>query len=143
MARPGYSLGAKAGGGGQVKSLIVNLHGMGLIAFTALTRKIQMPERGKIIGAHLNVAAKGGTFPASLTATVDILDGATSVLAAKFDVEAIVAGTPVDKEGTDIAAAGDVVEKDAVVSIVTAVTGGTSPTWQGADLQIDYVPLGD
>lgn len=142
MARPGYSLAVK-GGGGQVKSLIVTLHGMGLIAFTALTRKIQMPETGKIIGVHLNVAAKGGTFPPG-AAWLDVLDGATTVLGAPFDVEALVAGTPVDKEGSDIAAAGDVVvAKDAVVSIVTAVTGGTSPTWQGADVQIDYVPLGD
>jgi hypothetical protein len=142
MSRPGYSLGAKAGGGGQVKSLIVTLHGMGLIAFTALTRKIQMPETGKIVGIHLNVAAKGGTFPPG-AATLDVKDGADSVLGAAFDVEALVAGTPADKEGSDLAAAADVVAKDAVISIVTAVTGGTSPTWQGADLQIDYVPLGD
>jgi hypothetical protein len=140
MARPGYSTGVK--GGAQVKSLIVTLHGMGLIAFTALTRKIQMPESGKIIGVHLNVAAKGGTFPPG-AATLDVQDAGVSVLAVPFDVEALVAGTPVDKEGSDIAAAGDVVPKDAVISIVTAVTGGTSPTWQGADLQIDYVSLGD
>lgn len=138
MSRPAYSLGVGPG----VKTLTVTLHGMGLIAFTALTRKLQMPERGKIVGCHLNVAAKGGTFPPG-AATLDILDGATSILTATFDVEALVAGTPVDKEGSDLAAAADVVEKDAVLSIVTAVTGGTSPTWQGADLQIDYVPLGD
>jgi hypothetical protein len=142
MARPAYSLAVKAGGGGQVKSLIMNLHGMGLIAYTALTRKIQMPEKGKIVGIHLNVSAKGGTFPPG-AATLDVQANGTTVLVAPFDVEAIVAGTPVDKEDTAIAAAGDAVAKDAVLSIVTAVTGGTSPTWQGADLQIDYVPLGD
>lgn len=140
MARPGYSTGVK--GGAQVKSLIVTLHGMGLIAFTALTRKIQMPESGKVIGVHLNVAAKGGTFPTT-AAFVDVLDGATSILATPFDVDLVTPGTPVDKEGTDIAAAGDVILKDAVVSITTAVTGGTSPTWAGADIQIDYVSLGD
>lgn len=142
MSRPGYALGAKAGGGGQVKSLIVTLHGMGLIAFTALTRKIQMPETGKIVGIHFNVAAKGGTFPPG-AATLDILKASTSLLTAAFDCEAIVAGTPVDKEGTALSAAADSVAKDAVISLTTAVTGGTSPTWQGVDVQIDYVPLGD
>lgn len=140
MSRPSYSLATKSGGGGQVKSLIVTLHGMGLIAFAALTRKIQMPETGKIVGIHFNVAAKGGTH---VTSSVDVLKGATSLLAAAFDVDALVAGTPVDKEGTDLSAAADSVAKDAVISIVTAEAGGTTPTWQGVDIQIDYVPLGD
>jgi hypothetical protein len=143
MARPGYSLAVKGGGGGQVKTLNVTLHGMGLIAFEALTRKIVMPETGQIVGITLNAAAKGGTFPGSAAATVDVLAGATSVLAAKFDAEALVAGTPASKEGSALAAAAASVAKDTVISIATAVSGGTSPTWQGADIQIDYVPLGD
>ncbi len=140
MSRPGYSLGAKAGGGGQVKSLIVSLHGMGLIAFAAHTRKITMPETGKIIGITLNVAAKGGTHS---TSTVDVKKASTSLLAAVFDVAALTAGTKVDKEGTALAAAADSVAKDAVLSVILAESGGSSPTWQGVDIQIDYVALGD
>jgi ABC-type microcin C transport system permease subunit YejB len=141
MARPGYSLGTKAGGGGSVKSLIVSLHGMGLIAFAALTRKIALPESGVIQAITLNVAAVGGTYS---TATVDVLSGASSLVTNKFDVAALTPGTPVEKLAADLTTAGKaVVAKDAVISIVTAVSGGSSPTWQGADIQIDYVPVGD
>lgn len=140
MARPGYALGMQ-----RPKSLNVALHGMGLIAFAALTRKITMPERGKIIGITLNVSAKGGTHS---TSSLDVLKATvggspTSLLTAVFDVAALTAGTKVDKEGSAIAAAGDEVAKDQELRLVTAESGGTSPTWQGADVQIDYVPLGD
>lgn len=140
MSRPAYSLGAKAGGGGQVKSLIVTLKDSVSGAFGDLTRKLQMPETGKIIGIHLNVAARGGTHS---TSTVDVVADATSVLAAVFDVAALTPGTPVDKEGSALAAAADSVAKDTVLSVVQTEDGGSSPTWQGVDLQIDYVPLGD
>jgi hypothetical protein len=141
MARPGYSIGTKAGGGGSVKSLIVSLHGMGLIAFAALTRKIALPESGVIQAITLNVAARGGTHS---TSTVDVKSGSTSLLTALFDVAALTPGTPVEKLAANLTATGQaVVAKDAVISIVTAESGGTSPTWQGVDLQIDYVPVGD
>lgn len=135
MSRPGYSQGSA-----NVKSLIVSLVGPTLATFAALTRKIQMPETGKIIGIHLNVAGVGGTFSVG---TLDVLDDGVSLLTAVFDIAAIVAGTPVDKEGSALASSGATVAKDSVIALTTAVTGGTSPTWQGADLQIDYIASGD
>jgi hypothetical protein len=135
MARPAYSAGSRG-----VRTLTVSLHGMGLIAFAALTRKIAMPERGIIIAITLNVAARGGTHG---TSTVDVLSGASSLLTALFNVAGLTPGTPVEKLAADLTAAGvAAIAKDAVLSIVTAESGGTSPTWQGADLQIDYVPIG-
>lgn len=139
MARPGYSLGVK--GGSQVKTLNVSmLCGAALAAFTASTQKLRMPEKGKIIGITLNVGQRGGTHA---TSTVQVQNGATSLLGAAFDVAALTPGTPVDKEGTDLAAAADSVAKDSELRVVVAVTGGTSPTWADVTVQIDYVALGD
>jgi hypothetical protein len=137
-------MGVKAGGGGQVKTIgPLMLSSLGaLSAFAAGSVKFTMPETGKIVGLTLNVAAGGGTHS---TSTIDVLEGATSLLAAVFDVAAAVAaaGTPVLKEGSAIAAAADVVLKDAVISVTAAESGGSSPTTRGLSLQIDYVPLGD
>lgn len=139
MARPGYSLGVK--GGSQVKTLNVSmLCGAALSAFTASTQKLRMPEKGKIIGITLNVGQRGGTHA---TSTVQVQNGATSLLAAAFDVAALTPGTPVDKEDTALAAAADSVAKDSELRVVVAVTGGTSPTWADVTVQIDYVALGD
>lgn len=140
MSRPGYSLGAKAGGGGQVKTLLVTLTSFTLEAFAAGTMAIKMPERGQIIGIDLSVGARGGTHS---TSTLDVLAGATSLLAAVFDVAALTPLTAVAKEGTALAAGAADVAKDTEINITTAVSGGTSPTWARANVQIDYVPLGD
>lgn len=141
MARPGFSLGTKSGGGGQVKSLIVCLHGMGLIAVAAHIRKIAMPESGKIIAVTLNVAARGGTH---VTTTVSLKSGSTELLTTLFDAAGLTPATPVEKLTADLTATGQaVIAKDAVLSVTVAESGGTSPTWQGVDLQIDYVPVGD
>lgn len=138
MARPTFSLAVKAGGGG-VKTLIISLSAaMVLEALTARTRKIAMPEKGKIIAITANVAAKGGT-PG--TDTLDVLAGATSLLAATFNLNTIVAGTPVEKVGAALSSAADSVAADTVLSLVTAQSGGTSPTVAGLDVQIDYIPL--
>jgi len=141
MARPGFSTAVK--GGATVKALIVTVAQLGaLVAFAAGSMKLRMPETGKIIGVSLNVAAGGGTHS---TSTIDVLEGATSLLAAPFDVAAAVAaaGTIVDKEGTALAAAADIVLKDAAISITAAESGGSAPTTRGLTVQIDYVPLGD
>jgi len=122
------------------QSIVLALTAANLEATVAGTRKLRMPQRGKIIGATLNLGLKGGTHG---TNTLDILSGATSLLAAAFDVAAAVAGTPIDKEGSDLAAAAADVAKDATISVAVAVSGGSSPTWGAATLQIDYVPLGD
>jgi len=140
MARPGYSLATKAGGGGQVKTLIVTLAGMTLEALVARTAKIQMPETGKIIAITANVAAKGGT-PG--TDTLDVTAAATSLLAAVFNLNTIVAGTPVQKVSTDLSATADEVAKDTELRFTTAQSGGSSPTVALVTVQIDYVPLGD
>lgn len=134
-------MGTKAGGGGQVKTINVCLAGLtALAATTAGTIKLLMPERGKIIGISLDVANRGGTHG---TNTLDVLKASTSLLAALFDIAALTPGTPVHKEGTALAAAADEVAKDAVLSFTVAVSGGTSPTWAGVNVQLDYVPLGD
>lgn len=140
MARPGYGSGIK-GGGGHVKTIgPITISASVLAAFAAITYKCRMPETGKIVGVTMNVAGKGGTHS---TSTLDVLKSTTSLLAATFDVAAAVAGTPVDKEGSALAAAADVVAKDAELRITLAESGGTSPTTQGLTVQIDYVPLGD
>lgn len=135
MARPGYNLGSE-----RPQTLLLHLTAANLEATVAGTRKIRMPQRGKIIGMTLNLGLKGGTHG---TNTLDVLSGATSLLGAAFDVAAAVAGTPIDKEGTDLAAAAAEVAKDATISVAVAVSGGSSPTWGCATLQIDYVPLGN
>ena len=134
MARPAYSL-----GGPQIKSLIVSIAGMTLEALVARTTKIAMPEKAKIVAITLNVAAKGGT-PG--TDTLDVLATSTSLLAAVFNLNTIVAGTPVEKVSTALSSAADAVAKDTVISITTAQSGGSSPTIAAATVQIDYVPVG-
>ena len=99
-----------------------------------------MPCTGKVIGVTMNVAAKGGTHSVS---TVDVLKGATSLLGSLIDVAGATAGTPVLREGSGLAAAADVVAKDAEIVITCAESGGTSPTVRGLTVQIDYIPLGD
>lgn len=136
MSRPGYALGMN-----RVLSLIVTLAPLGaLTSFAAMSLKLRMPQTGKIVGMSLNVAARGGTHVAS---AVDVSNAGTSLLAATFDVDALTPGTVVDKEGTALAAGADSVAKDAELRITSTEAGGTTPTWQGATLQIDYVPLGD
>lgn len=139
MARPGFSMGVQ--GGASPRSLVVTVAQIGaLVAFAAGSLKLRMPATGKVIGITMNVAARGGTH---VTSTIDVTKGGTSLLAAVFDVAGATQGTPVDKEGTALAAAADVVAKDAEIAITCAESGGTSPTVRGLTVQIDYVPLGD
>lgn len=141
MARPGYSLGVKAGGGGQVKSLIVTTHSLAaLAAFVAGTLKLTMPETGQIIGVTTNVAEKGGTYS---TGTLDVTAGGTSLLTTVIDIAGATAGEVVKREGTGLGAAAASVAKDAEIGIALAVSGGSSPTARGLTCQIDYVPLGE
>lgn len=140
MARPKYSLAVKGGGGGQVKSLTLTLTGMTLEALVARTAKLIMPEKGKIIAVTANVAAKGGT-PG--TDTLDVTAGATSLLAATFNLNTIVAGTPVQKDGAGLSATADSVAEGTELRFTTAQSGGTSPTLALLTVQVDYVPLGD
>jgi hypothetical protein len=136
MARPGASLQIQA-----PRTLNVSLLcGAALAPFTAATLKLRMPQTGQIIGITLNVGQRGGTHA---TSTVDVRNGATSLLGAVFDVAALTPATPVDKEGANLAAAAASVAKDATINVVVAVSGGSSPTWADVTLQIDYIPLGD
>lgn len=135
MARPAVS----AGLGVKPQSLIVSLAALGaLSAFAAATMKLRAPQRMKVIGVTLNVAARGGTH---VTSALDVTDDGTSILAAAFDVDALTPGTPVDKEGSALASAADDIAKDSEIRITATESGGTAPTWQGATLQIDYLPL--
>lgn len=137
MARPGYSIGIPT----RPQSLIASiLCGAALAPFTAATLKLRMPQRGKVVGITLNVGQRGGTHG---TSTVQVQNAGTSLLGAAFDVAALTPATPVDKEGSNLAAAADEILKDAELRIIVAVAGGSSPTWADATVQIDYVPLGD
>jgi hypothetical protein len=141
MSRPAYSLGVKSGGGGDIRSLVVTIAGGSATAFTdGVTFKLRMPERGKVVGVTMNVGARGGTHSAS---AIDVTAGATSLLAAPFDVEAATPGTPVDKEGSALSSAAADVAKDTALAVVLSESGGTSPTVTALTVQIDYVPLGD
>lgn len=136
MARPAYSLPMP-----RPQSVVLTaLAGAALTTFAAKTAFLQfrMPQRGKIIGLTLNVNQRGGSHSNS---SLDVLAGATSILAAAFDVDALTPGTPVDKEGAALAAAADDVAKDTLIKVSTAESGGTTPTWADVTLQIDYVPL--
>ena len=136
MSRQGYSLGVKS-----VLTMIIPLKDAVSGAFATQTRKFTMPCTAKIVAIGLNVAARGGTHS---TSTVDVKKTSTSLLAAVFDVAALTPGTIVSKESSStLASAADSVAKDQVISIISTESGGTSPTWAGADLQIDYIPLGD
>lgn len=137
MARPAYSIGNP----NRPQSVILTLvGGVALTAWGAHTAKFRMPQTAQIIGITANVGAKGGTHSVS---TIDVKVGATSVLASLLDVAAATAGTPFDKEGAALAAGAASVAKDSVISVVTAESGGTSPTVQDVTVQIDYIPLGD
>lgn len=136
MARPAVSLGIHAP---RTLNLSI-LCGAALAPFTAATLKLRMPQTGQVIGVTLNVGQRGGTHA---TSTVDVRNGAATLLGAVFDVAALTPATPVDKEGANLAAAAASVAKDSTINIVVAVSGGSSPTWADATVQIDYIPLGD
>lgn len=141
MPRPGYSLATKAGGGGQVKSIIFPLAGLAPIAFTtAITLKLLMPERGQIIGVGFDAAVLGGTHS---TSTLDVLVEGDTLLTAVFDVAAHTPGTPEQKEGAALSSDAAIVAKDAQLRVVSVESGGSSPLITGGNIQIDYVPLGD
>lgn len=136
MSRPGYALGVV-----RPQTLIMNLTGAALEAFVdAQNWKCKLPQRGRVIGIDLNVAAVGGTHS---TSTLDVLAGASSLLAAVFDVAGLTPGTPVVKEGSALTAAAAEIAKDTTINVTLAESSGTTPTWTRATLQIDYVPLGD
>jgi hypothetical protein len=135
--RPGYASGIGAG----AKTLgPITLAGGVALAFAAGTLKLRMPERGSVIGITLNVGARAGTH---VTSAVDVQKDGVTMLGAAFDVDALTPGTPVDKEGSALAANAADVAKDATISVVLTEAGGTAPTWKDATLQIDYVRLGD
>jgi hypothetical protein len=138
MARPPVAIGA----GPRQQSLIVSLLcGAALTTFPPSNRqKLRMPQKGQVTGITLNVGAKGGTHS---TSTLDVQAGGASLLTALIDVAGLTAGTPVDKEGAALSAAAASVAKDAEIDLIWAQSGGTSPTFQDATVQIDYIPLGD
>lgn len=135
MARPSYSPAVAS-----PQSIVLPfLTGGALTAFVAKVGciKFRMPQRGQILGLTLDVNQKGGTHA---TSTLTVKAGADALIGAAFDVAAIVAGTPVDKEGVALTAAAADVAQGTLISVDLGVTGGTSPTWADATLQIDYVP---
>jgi len=135
-ALPKYSKAAAV-----VQSLIFGIaQGVPLTAFEAHTIKFTMPQRGKILGVRLNVGLRGGTFNVG---TVDVKAAGTSILTAAFDVAALTPATPVDKEIADLSATGlALIEANTEMTIVVAVTTGTSPTWADVTVQIEYLPYG-
>lgn len=136
-ARPVYNLGTN-----QPRSLLFTaLQFATLQAFiaNAANGKLVLPSRAQIIGVRLNINRKGGTFS---VATLDVLAGGVSILAAPFDVAAAVAGTPIDKEIASLTAASQNLAANTQITFTTTESGGTTPTWADVSVQIDYVPLG-
>lgn len=137
MSRPGLSIGNPI----RTQTILLSaLCGSALAAFTAATWKFLMPQAGQVVGVTLNVNQRGGTHA---TSTIDVKAGANSLLAAVFDVAALTPATPVNKEGASLSASALSVAKDAAMSVVVAVAGGSSPTWADVTVQIDYIPTGD
>lgn len=135
-ARPEYATAM-----GKPHSLVLSLLvGGALTAFSAKTGlfKAVLPFKAKVIGVRLTVGQKGGTH---VTSALDVLAGGVSLLAAVFDVDAAVAGTPIDKEIADLAAGAAAVAANSEITINTTESGGTSPTWADVMVQIDFVPL--
>jgi hypothetical protein len=137
MARPAYSAGISL----RPQTIVITTHQLAaLAAYAAGTIKFTMPQSGTIIGVTANVAEKGGTHG---TSTADVKAGDDSVLGAAIDIAGATAGTPVKVEGDGLAAAAQNVAKDTEMSVVLAVSGGSSPTARGLTVQIDYLPIGD
>lgn len=128
----------------KVRTLTLTaLGGAALTTFAANTGlfKFTMPFTGKLVGASLNVHGRGGTHA---TSTLDVKAGGVSCLASTFNVAGLTPGTIVNKEGdAAFSATGLSIAKDAVVTVETAVSGGSSPTWSDVTLTLDIVPLGD
>lgn len=135
MARPEYALSMPG-----IQSMIIPIVPMAAAnaAFAAHTLKVLMPVKAKIVGIGLNVGVKSGTFS---TATLDVLAGATSLLAAAFDVAAATAATPIQKEDSALAAGAASVAAGTTINITTAESGGSSPVWNDVTVQIDYVRI--
>lgn len=87
------------------------------IATTTGVVKFLLPFRAKVIGVSASARASGGTTP---TLTVDVLNGATTMLAAPI---ALTAGTPAQGTVT-VANHAD----ESTINVNFAITG-TSPTW--------------
>ena len=135
MSRPGYS----AGQGLRPQSIVIPmLAGAALTAFVNAKTyaNILHPQSGKIIGINFNVGGKGGTFS---TGTIAVKIGALTV--ATLNAASAVAGTPVQVEGSSLSNTD--FAKDAVLTLLSAESGGASPTWQDVTIQVDYIPTGD
>lgn len=135
MARPTYAVSMPA-----VQTIVIPIVPMAAAnaAFAAHTLKFLMPAKAKIVGIGLNVGVKSGTYS---TGTLDVLNGATSLLAAAFDVAAATAATPIQKEDTALAAGAASVAAGSTINITTAESGGSSPVWNDVTVQIDYVRI--
>ena len=64
-------------------------------------------------------------------------------MSAAFDVAALTPATMVHKEIASLVAGAASVDRNTEMSIVTAESGGTSPTWADVTVQVDYIPLGE
>lgn len=135
MSRPGYS----AGQGLRPKSIVIPmLAGAALTAFANAKTyaNVLAVESGIVVGIHFNVGGKGGTFSVG---TVAVKNGSNTI--ATLNAASAVAGTPVEVEGTSLANTS--FSKDSIFTLLSAESGGTSPTWQDVTIQIDYIPTGD
>ena len=135
MARPKFAI-HSAG----VRSMVVQLAGLAAVAFGAGTTKVVAPSRLKVVNVTFNAGAKGGTH---VDSSIDVKVGSNSLLASVIDVDAAVAGTPVDRNGTGLSSYADEIAQGTAISVTAAETGGTNPTVTNATIQIDYIPLGD
>ena len=91
--------------------------------------KFLLPFKAKVVGISASARASGGTTP---TLTVDVLNGATTMLSAPIS---LTAGTPA--EGTvTVANHAD----ESTINVNFAITG-TSPTWNDITVILILVRL--
>ncbi len=116
---PGVSLAQTANYAPQIAGLtVIPFHVSG--QYTATTNgviRFALPFRARVLSVQANARASGGTSP---TLTVDVLNGATSMLTAPV---AITAGT------VAFASIATPVHADESTINVNFAIGGTSPTW--------------
>lgn len=130
IAAPIQAIAATQNYGLNTPVMVIPFHVSG--QYTATTTgvvKFLLPFKAKVIGVSANARASGGTTP---TLTVDVLNGATTMLSAPIS---ITAGTPA--EGTiTVANHAD----ESTINVNFAITG-TTPTWNDITIILTLVRI--
>lgn len=128
IAAPGDAGAATVNQPPSVNVEVITLHVSGqYTATTTSVARMQLPFRAKVIGVSATSRVSGGTSP---TLTIDVLEGAVSILSAPIS---ITAGTVTEGVITD-----DDIADEALLNVNFAITG-TSPTWNDMTILLTLV----